>query len=409
MRLTIAMLSLLALLAFGFTGSASADVLCEDSPHFIPKEEGSKEGEEACSSPYSVEGEFNAKGSTATFSAVGGKEFEVKCASSLTGATSKDLGAGKGLEGSVKSLTFSSCTGACSGAKAINLSYKTSLTATAGGNGTLSLASAGSGNPGIEFSGCSLFKLGCTYSAESLSFAFHGSEMATLEAAKKPMKKIAGSESCPSEGTETIAETLQQPGGGRAYSAAAAVKPTVLCSTDAEKPKCAAGNQYMATEVIKEKVVAPGVKLEWNGVVRDTCTTSEIKIKMKTKAAPMLGELESWNFSNCTCTTKAAPTRLPWALSIERFAGPNDSGLLNLGAGGNGSPVLETLGCGGVNCNYVEETGMTLSLRGSATSPTMSLTGKTFVELGGGCGDLRLDSAQFEVESPLPLYVERAP
>ena len=403
LRLTIGILFAVAVGTCAVAGSASADVLCEDPPHFVANEEGSSEGVQACSAPYPTTGEFSAKGAPAIFV---GKEFEVKCESALAGTTSKDLGGGKGFEGTVKSLTFTGCAGACSTAKALSLPFLMIGKATTSGNGTVVLSNGGSGSPAIEFSNCTFLKLSCTYTAESLSFAFKGGKAATLEAVKQPAKRIAGSAFCPTEGTESVTETLQQPGGGNAYAAAATVKPTVLCKTNAESPKCAAGNQYIETETIKAKAVAPGVTLKWNGAVRDTCTTSEIKITMSKKAAPMLGKVEDWTFANCTCPTKA--TRLPWALTIERY-NFTDSGAVTLSSGGSGSPVLETLGCGGVNCNYVEEFGMNTSLRGNATAPTMDLSTKTFAELSGGCGAAEIADGKFKVETPLPLWVERAP
>jgi hypothetical protein len=385
------LLMAVAALALSGASQAHADVLCE--AELVATEEG-----EACLEPFPEGEELKAAAKEAKLV---GTEFEVKCESSMTLVSGEDLGLKKGLTGKATALSFSGCKGSCTKASAANLPYKTLMTASSEGDGSVEV-SAIEKEPSITVEGCTAGK--CTYGTAKLSMSFSGGEPAIAEASSAALKRTAGL--CPTEVTLTAAYTFQQPGGGRAFEAGRDDAATVLCKNQLN-PCRPATERYGATQAFEAKVEAPGIVFKWNGADKDTCTTSVLKGTTETIASPMLAKVTAWSFSNCTCTTSA--TRLSWAAVIKAIAF-TDRGLVSLSSGGSGDPVLEMLGCGGVNCNFAKFTGTEWFKGGSlATTPAkIEFNGNKLAELSGGCGDVEIKTGVFKVEMPDPVWVEPA-
>src|SRR3954454_8399146 len=73
----------------------------------------------------------------------------------------------------VSSLTFSSCTGPCPSPAVNRLPYSAGVEAGSSGNGTVRFKNGGSGEPTLQFSGCT-FGTTCTYALSGASFRFEG-------------------------------------------------------------------------------------------------------------------------------------------------------------------------------------------------------------------------------------------
>ena len=111
--LGLAALAALAAMAFVGVGSASADTLCKVHAETCPE-----------ASRFPVPTTIHAFAKEARLLS---GEIETVCESLIEGATSKNLGAHKGLEGLINTVTFKNCTGACdfvTGDSAENLPYK---------------------------------------------------------------------------------------------------------------------------------------------------------------------------------------------------------------------------------------------------------------------------------------------
>ncbi len=377
-------------IAMSATSTASADVLCEDEPEVVLEAV-------SCRALYPEGQEFKAAAKEAKLV---GTEFEVKCESSMTLVSGEDLGLKKGLTGKVTALSFSGCKGSCTKASAANLPYKTLMTASSGGNGSLDV-SAIEKEPSLTVEGCAVGK--CTYGTAKLSLAFSGGKPAVAEASKAALKRTAGL--CPAEVTLTAAYTFQQPGGGTAYQAAQPTPATVPCKV--QNNLCAVADRYATPQAFEAKVTGAGIEMEWNGSVEDTCPNSVIKGTISTIAAPMLATITEWKLTTCGPCEETKALRLPWTLEIEAIDGSAGNAVVTGSSGGAGHPALEMLNCtGGANCEFEREFLVRLARGGSPA--TMDLKSLFFFQLGGGCGNMEIVGGKLEFITPKPLWFERA-
>ncbi len=198
------LLGVLAVSAVGLAllgANASADVLCEEGLQVV-------EEVEACLAPYPEA--TTVKGSAKEASFVSG-EFKVTCNVELVWEAEEALEPGEGLEGQVKSLTFSSCKGACSSAKATGLPYGALAIGSKEGDGTVTWTATGEEGPGVMFSGC--FGSSCGYESEELAFSVDGGEPAHVAGKGLTMERTSGT-FCPASGSFSADYELQQPNGG---------------------------------------------------------------------------------------------------------------------------------------------------------------------------------------------------
>jgi hypothetical protein len=146
------------------------------------------------------------------------EELIVTCKSSLGWKNEKDLGVGKGMEGKLESLVFSSCKGTCSSAKATALPFKAIGKPAKEGNGALAFTAGGKENPGFALTGC-FGSMSCSYGAKELSLSFKGGEPAHLETKGISLERISGSSPCPTSVSLSANYELQQPNAGKLYMA----------------------------------------------------------------------------------------------------------------------------------------------------------------------------------------------
>ncbi len=184
--------------------SASADVLCEESLQLVEEEV------EACAAPYAEPTVVEGSAAEAVFVA---GEFKVTCKSTLSWKNEKDLGVGKGMEGKIESLAFSSCKGTCSSAKAEPLPFNALGKPGKEGNGSLTITGGEKGNPGLVFSSC-FGSLSCGYAAKELVFSVNGGEPGQIEASKVSAEKVSGGVLCPASGALSAGYVLLAPNAG---------------------------------------------------------------------------------------------------------------------------------------------------------------------------------------------------
>ena len=197
------LLGVLAVSAVGLAllgANASADVLCEEGLQVV-------EEVEACLAPYPEA--TTVKGSAKEASFVSG-EFKVTCNVELVWEAEEALEPGEGLEGQVKSLTFSSCKGACSSAKATGLPYGALAIGSKEGDGTVTWTATGEEGPGVMFSGSSA-RPAAMNRKNSRSRSMGGTGARCRE---RPDYGRTSGTFCPASGPFSADYELQQPNGG---------------------------------------------------------------------------------------------------------------------------------------------------------------------------------------------------
>jgi hypothetical protein len=103
----VALVAALSVLAFVGAGTASADTFCTVNASPCP----------------TANRITTLTAETTSSTTLASGSFTVHCNSELTVTNLKSLGASKGVTGSVTSLSFTSCTGSCTGVSAVNLAY----------------------------------------------------------------------------------------------------------------------------------------------------------------------------------------------------------------------------------------------------------------------------------------------
>jgi hypothetical protein len=114
-----------------------------------------------------------------------GESSNLRCTNSTL---SGSVVPGSTVVGEIDSLNFSSCEPSCT-TEARNLPYKAEIEAGAGGDGTLTLSSGGSGNPQIR-DVC--FGQTCTMGASKISLDLKGGSPAQLVASSEPLVREGG-------------------------------------------------------------------------------------------------------------------------------------------------------------------------------------------------------------------------
>jgi hypothetical protein len=213
----------LVVLVTGGGGAASATQLCKTTD---------------CSEVYEAGQALEAslvEATTSTFETVGGT---IVCAESAAkGETTAK--SGEPLPAKISSLTFGGCglgEANCT-VTAVNLPYNASFKETGEGNGTMTISSGGSGNPGVQ-AACEL-GITCTATAEQLQFAVTGGNpaIASIEKATLQLNGVG----CPptAQWTSKYAFAVPQP-------MRVGPRPTVLCKVAPnEKGVCPKGEQYI--------------------------------------------------------------------------------------------------------------------------------------------------------------------
>src|SRR4051794_37824167 len=110
---------------------------------------------------------------------------DVICTKSTTTGKTTSNGGGKGVPvtGKIESLEFTGCqtrSGVACTVKTLNIPYSASITATGSGNGTLTVTSGGTGNPGATVVCATL--INCTFSTASASLGVTGGNPAFAKA-----------------------------------------------------------------------------------------------------------------------------------------------------------------------------------------------------------------------------------
>jgi|GEM_PF-3001577 len=170
--------ALLVLLAFGtglsLAAPANATVLCSNSATPCPEGDGYPIGT-------ALKGTLDS--GSASFV---GEKMALNCSvSSVSGTTTA---AGTPVVGTISALSFSGCELGCT-AEARNLPYKAEIEVAAGGDGTVTLSSGGSGPPQIKN-----FCLGqsCTMGAAKITLDLDGGSPAHLTAVNEPLAREGG-------------------------------------------------------------------------------------------------------------------------------------------------------------------------------------------------------------------------
>jgi hypothetical protein len=186
--LGVAAVAALGLMAFG-AGSASATELCSTNTSPCT---GTKYG-----AGTTIFAQLKA-GTQATLTT---NVTNVHCKkSTVHGHTSNAGGKGVAVTGTITSLTFTECAttgGQQCTVSAVKLPYKASIVATGGGNGTLSVQSDGSGNPGATVV-CG-FLINCTFSTANATLGVTGGNPAIAKANGIALAREGGF--CPSQST----------------------------------------------------------------------------------------------------------------------------------------------------------------------------------------------------------------
>jgi hypothetical protein len=180
----VAVVAALAVMAFVGAATASADTVCTEN-----------------ASPCPVAKRIT----TLTGQTTSGKKavltsgsFKVECDSETTATGLTSLGAHLGVSGSVTALTFTNCTGSCTGATAVNLPYHAHGTAVPQ---TVTVTSGGTGNPGATLTNCLGLGVSCTFTTASAVLNFDGGTPGSLTANGIPLTRTSGL--CPATGSWT--------------------------------------------------------------------------------------------------------------------------------------------------------------------------------------------------------------
>jgi len=196
--LSLAVVAVVAAMAFVGASTASATTLCKVSTNPCP--EASR-----YALPQTIKG-ATAAGAKATLTA---GSFVVKCDSTATGVAKENLGAGKGIKGQITGLTFTNCEGSCTSAEAKNLPYTALAQAGAGGNGSMTVE--GSPFAGAQLNNC-FGSVTCIYGAAKVSLEIVGGNPAKIVAKAVKLTKQTGSNAlCPAEGSWTATYVVSEP------------------------------------------------------------------------------------------------------------------------------------------------------------------------------------------------------
>jgi hypothetical protein len=198
--LGLAMVAAVAAMAFVGVSSASATELCSTNTSACT---GTMYPAGTAISGTSAKAELKTKG--------GLVNPTVTCTKSTTSGKTTNLGkAGEAVTGVIETLTFEGCTNSVDGktctANTTNFlepskPWNASVTASGGGNGTLTVTKGEKGNPGGTFNCSSLAAPECSYSTEKASLTVTGDTPATATAKEIPLKSVAPSSfGCPPEG-----------------------------------------------------------------------------------------------------------------------------------------------------------------------------------------------------------------
>ncbi len=126
-----------------------------------------------------------------------GESFSMKCKTGTSEfKTSKDLGAGKGLEMSLTSESLKGCEGTCSEVTAENLPYSGTMKATGEGNGTITETSAK--EVGFALTGCTGLETPCQYRLAQRTRTFLGGNPFRVDMTQT-FVRTAGAAPCPSK------------------------------------------------------------------------------------------------------------------------------------------------------------------------------------------------------------------
>jgi len=190
--LGLAAVAAMALMAIVGAGTASASELC--STNTAPCT-GTKYGQDTTISAQLKSGTVAFL--TNSISNVACKKSTVLITTTNAGTTGEPV---KGQAPSPNGLTFSECSTASGTACTVtvqNLAYNGTLTATTKGNGTLTVQSGGSGDPGATVV-CG-FLINCTFSTASATLSFTGGSPAVAAANGISLSRSGGF--CPSTST----------------------------------------------------------------------------------------------------------------------------------------------------------------------------------------------------------------
>jgi hypothetical protein len=175
--------AVLVVTAFAAAGSASADALCKENVNPCPK-----------GASYAVGTTFKMEAEELVLT---GESFSMKC---KTGAsefkTTKDLGAGKGLEISLTSETLKGCEGTCKEVTMENLPYSGTIKATGEGNGTT--IETGAKEVGFALTGCTGLETPCQYRLAQRTRTFLGGNPFRLDMTQI-FVRTSGAPPCPSK------------------------------------------------------------------------------------------------------------------------------------------------------------------------------------------------------------------
>jgi hypothetical protein len=204
--LGLAAIAALALTAVAGAGTASATELCTTNVSPCPAGE-----------HYGAGTVIEGSSTNATLTSSLGN---VVCTSSaIKGATTTTGGAKLSVEGKIESLTFSGCTLTTpfGGTKhncnvtAINTPYKAVVTKTTQPNGTLTVSSGGSGDPGAKVD-CGASVLRCQFTSPSIALDVTGGSPAIVHAKEEPLNRtVYEGGLCPSTSTWDATYTVTKP------------------------------------------------------------------------------------------------------------------------------------------------------------------------------------------------------
>ncbi|HSS33748.1 MAG TPA: hypothetical protein VLL27_10750 [Solirubrobacterales bacterium] len=389
---------------------AGATAVCEDEPLAG-----------SCGLAYPSGTTFVAKSTNSTIKSSLGT---IACTSeTLEGKLSEEPTAeGEPLKASVSARTLSGCKssvgGTCTTASAVKLPYAATFKWTSGANGTLTLSSGGSGEPGVSMQ-CG--PLNCTFSASAQLTVTGKSSAATAQAKEVALNRAGGS--CPASATWNATFIFEQPGGGRVQIAKARL-PTVFCTENEARCGAGAGLVYPVGGEFEAALKKPATfDLDWleplgSTEINGSCEASVVIVKTIQNAAPLIAntQLGSPAFGKCT---QCEPTfqNKPYAMNVEAMppALVNGNGTARLRSAGNGPVLIElacTLGGGGglqVKCNY-EARSPAEQIEGTMTggNPATIKFSDALESVAGseiGCSSEMDWEAEYEITSPSPVNI----
>ncbi len=257
---------------------------------------------------------------------------------------------GEPLAAETTSWTFGECLlgglTSCS-LEAKNTPYATTIAATGGGDGTLTLTNGGTGSPGLIVV-CGL-SVNCTLSASSISFQSNSGSPAVVS--PNGVKFEGSGSKCPTTVTWKAEYQVQQPNSTFPVEQ---IVSTKLCK-EKEKECKKAGNLHKSGTVLEAKQeTKPTFKFPYKGA-NVTFTCDETTLKLETTAdsgAPLEGLLKEWTFSKCSDKCSVTAHDLPYR--VEFFTGivEGEGGAVWRSSGTPGPPVLE-IKCDTKTCFYV--------------------------------------------------------